>query len=225
MDADDFSARTRLEDQMAVLVANPTVKCLGSYAWAFRDDPAVVEGVITMPLSHEEICGVLVGSAMIHGTLIASREALVEAGGYNDRYRISADVDLYDRLLPIVKAANIPKQLLGVRRHSNQESRSKRALDENIEISVNRLANKRYSKTNEAVVKASLSRLLLFRARHWIGHGKIPSFLKDSVSSFRASPRIFPWNLVVVMVFHMISDEQRAQVKRTLNVLIPNIRR
>jgi len=162
---------------------------------------------------------------MIHGTLIASREALLEAGGYNDRYRISADVDLYDRLLPIVKAANIPKQLLGVRRHRNQESRSKRALDENIEISVNRLANKRYSNTNEAVVKASLSRLLLFRARHWIGHGKIPSFLKDSVSSFRASPRIFPWNLVVVMVFHMISDEQRTQVKRTLNVLIPNIRR
>jgi hypothetical protein len=134
-------------------------------------------------------------------------------------------VDLYDRLLPIVKAANIPKQLLGVRRHRNQESRSKRALDENIEISVNRLATKRYSKSDEGVVRASLSRLYLFRARHWLGHGKIPSFLKDSVSSFRASPGIFPWNAVVVMVFHMISDERRAQVKRTLGVFIPSIRR
>src|SRR5688572_19340877 len=43
MDADDYSAATRFEKQMNLLTADPSLGCVGTFAWVFRNDPAVAE--------------------------------------------------------------------------------------------------------------------------------------------------------------------------------------
>ena len=100
MDADDYSAPTRLEEQMRLLDRDSSVGCVGTFAWVFRDDPAAAESIITRPEFHSDIKRALVWDApIIHGSIVVSRNAFLEAGGYNDRFRYTADLDLYDRLI------------------------------------------------------------------------------------------------------------------------------
>ena len=93
MDADDYSAPTRLEEQMRVLEADHSLGCLGTFAWWFRDDPKTIGAIHTKPERHADIKrALLVGSPIIHGSIMVSRTALLDVGGYNERYRYSADL-------------------------------------------------------------------------------------------------------------------------------------
>lgn len=166
MDADDYSAPTRLEKQMRALEADPELVCVGTYAWAFIHDPGVVEAITVRPVTGAEIeRRLLVGPPMIHGSLVVNREALLAVGGYDERYRYSADLEMYDRLLRTHHAVNIPEPLLGVRRHEGKGSITVRALDENVSIFRRRLANGAYSPAERRIVQEALSRIYLHRAR------------------------------------------------------------
>lgn len=216
MDADDYSAPTRLEEQMKALEADPSLRCVGTFAWTFRDDPAVVDGVITTPIKDVDIKGTLVGSPIIHGSLLVSRDAMLDAGGYNDHYRYTNDIDLYDRLLPKNPAANIPKQLLGVRRHSNQGSRTKVALDENLEITANRLLRGTYSRKETVVLRSNLSLCHLTRARYFGREGEYLEFSKDFSRAFRASPRSFFVHFLRLFIIQLLPERSRARLRRLL---------
>jgi glycosyltransferase involved in cell wall biosynthesis len=118
MDADDYSAPKRFELQMKAAKADSTLGCIGTYAWTFTGDPAVVEGKIEKPVGNAAIQAALLWSSpLIHGSMIARTQQMRDAGGYNERYRYSADLDLYDRLLSRCGADNVPEPLLGIRRH------------------------------------------------------------------------------------------------------------
>lgn len=192
MDADDYSAPTRLEEQMRALDADRSLGCVGTFAWEFRDDPQVVEGTITKPEDHGSIRNALLREPpMIHASLVVSRTALLGVGAYDERYRYCADLDLYDRLLACCRAANIPKQLLGVRRHDNQASFSLPAIDERIQIFSRRFASGRYSSEEIAVIRASLCFCYLFRARHFGMERRYVEGAKDLLVAFRVSSRAF----------------------------------
>lgn len=213
MDADDYSAPNRLERQMKDLEANPSIGCLGSYAWIFQDDPQESLGVIEKFLDHDQIVKDISAPPIIHGTLVANREALLEAGSYNDRYWFLADVDLYDRLLPRCLSANIPEQLLGIRRHPGQASLTKRAADEGIEISTKRLSTNNYSHGQEAIVRANLSRAYFYRGRCAAGERDVAGLIKNLRGAFRTSPRIFVWYFLVVFGVYTISPRLRSRIK------------
>jgi len=225
MDADDYSAPTRFEEQMKALEYEPSVSCLGTYAWIFRSDPEISEGEITTPLGHEEISRAVAGSPIIHGTMVVKREALLDIGSYNDQLRIVADVDLYDRLLPHYKAANLPKHLLGVRRHIGQASNSKAAFDESIEVSTNRLLTNRYPDDAVSTIRATLSRAYISRARFSIAEGNVPSFFKDLLVAIKTSPGSFIWEFLVVFGAHNISERHRARLKRIVGPILSKVRR
>ena len=116
-------------------------------------------------LKHDQIVKDISAPPIIHGTLIVKRQALLEAGSYNNRYWFLADVDLYDRLLPICQSANIPEELLGIRRHPDQASLTKRAADEGIEIATNRLSTNNYGHDQESIIRTNLSRAYFYRSR------------------------------------------------------------
>lgn len=225
MDDDDYSAPTRLERQMRALDADPSLSCVGTHAWTFRDDPQVAEGVLATPLHHAEIKRALLrGSPIIHGSIVVSTAALREVGGYNDRYRVSADVELYDRLLYKYTAATIPEQLLGIRRHTEQRSRSRVAFDENIEIFTNRLSSGNYASKEAAIVRASLAHLHLVRARFWGSEGKHLELVKDAWRSLRISPGKFFWHCLLVFIAGRLAERDRARLKRFLIRCTPGLR-
>ena len=222
MDADDYSAATRLEEQMKAVQEDPDIDCLGTYAWTFFDDPANVEGEITTHLDHSSIKRALLrGSPLIHGTIVVRTQALLDVGGYDDRYRYSADVEMYDRLLTKYKAGTIPSPLLGIRRHEGQGSRTSVAFDENIEIFSRRLEKHTYSPLEASAVKESLSRFYLFRARQRAGKARIVGSLRDTAKAARTSPKSFIINAGKVFLIDLIPERTRPRIKRILAKIRP----
>ncbi len=217
MDADDYSAPNRLEEQLRALDADTSLNCVGAFAWRFRDDPSVVEGIQTKPLYHTEINRVLLqGSPIIHGSIVVSTKALLDVGGYNERYRYSADLELYDRLLAKYVAANIPKPLIGVRLHPNQGSCSRIAVEEVIDILSRRLATNHYCSENAAMIRESLSITHFLRVRHLRVEGKYFELLKGLLLAFQTSPRTFVWHVFTFLILCRIPKEIRTALKRLL---------
>ena len=217
MDADDYSAVNRLEEQMGYLVAAPDIDCLGAYAWTFFDQPQEIVTEITTQLSHSGIKDELLkGSPLIHGTIVVRTEALLAVGGYDERYRYSADIEMYDRLLTKYRAATIPKGLLGIRKHRGQGSETSVAFDENIEIFKTRLTKNEYSPMEASVVKESLCRFYLIRARQRIGKGNIIGLLQDAALAVGASRKSLVPNVIRVFLVDSIPERTRPHIKRML---------
>ena len=182
MDADDFSAPTRFEEQVRLLKEDTSLGCVGTFAWVFRQDPSAAESIIVRPESHHDIERALLWDApIIHGSIIVSKKVFLEAGGYNHKYRYCADLDLYDRLIDRCKTANIARPLMGLRQHSGQGSHSPIAVEEGIEIYQRRLASGRYSADEIAVLRRALS--LWFVRRGLVGLSKRnPGLILSSLS-------------------------------------------
>lgn len=190
MDADDFSAPMRLEEQMAALDRDPSLCCVGTFAWLFQDDPKVVIRVVEKPIEYAAVKRELLQSTpMIHGSITINRDDLLALGGYDERYRYSADRDLYYRFLERHPAANVPKPLLGVRQHEYQGSGSRRSADESIDIISRVLTLPHYTEEERMKLRASLSWAYRFRARCWGSERRYAEMLQDFVNAIRISPR------------------------------------
>jgi glycosyltransferase involved in cell wall biosynthesis len=217
MDADDYSAPTRLEEQMRALDANSSLSCVGCYAWTFREDHKVAEGEITTHIHHADIKKALLkGSPLIHGSIVVERQALLEVGAYTDRYRYSADVEMYDRLLAKYQAATVPQRLLGIRRHADQGSRTRRALDEIIEIFGKRLSAGGYTREEAAIIRKNHARFYLFRAQKCSVGRDYRQASKDLLSALKASPGSFLPNAIKAFVVDLVPERKRATLKRLL---------
>ena len=216
MDADDYSAPSRLEEQIRALDADSSLSCLGTFGWEFRDDPSIIEGIQTKPLHHAEISRVLLqGSPIIHGSIVVSTKALLDVGGYNERYRYSADLELYDRLLARYIAANIPKALIGLRQHPNQGSCSRVAVEEGIDILSRRLSNG-YRPDEIVVIRESLAISYLQRARHLRDERKYLLLLKSILAAIQASPRAACWQCFRALIVCRIPQRVRTALKSIL---------
>ena len=189
LDADDYAAPERLAEQMQAVDADPTPDCVGTYAWLFRDDPRVVDGVIEKPLQDAAIKRQMWRLVpLIHGSLLMRRETVVAAGGYDERYRYSADWDLYHRWLPRCRAVNLPKRLVGIRRHPQQDSFSRRAVDENLDIFLRRLETTADGRGIRSMIRESLSYTYMVRAHLSLREGKGQDAWRDVGSALRWSP-------------------------------------
>ncbi len=189
MDADDYSAPHRLEEQMRVLRSDSSLRCLGTGIWEFREDPHVQEIVKTRPESHEQIVeAAMRGSGMIHGTLVIHRESLLEIGGYDERYRYASDRDMVIRFLRRFRAMNIPDPLLGVRRSPKQDSFTQKAAEEYIEIFQGLLTENGASGSERNILRASLAYSYLLRSRCLKERGRYDEWLTDQIRALRISP-------------------------------------
>ena len=195
MDADDYSAPTRLAEQMTALSHYPAVRCVGTFVWEFRDDPSIVDVIKSRPVDYEGIKrAALCGSGMIHASIVINRKALLDAGAYDERYRYASDRDMFIRFLDRYQAMNVPKPLFGIRRHPQQDSFSLRAAEEYLEICETLLSDGRWSSSERAILRESLAFCYLFRARCHRRQRQYGPWGRDTVRAVRLSPMLWVRN-------------------------------
>ena len=217
MDADDFSAPERLEAEMQVLADDPSLSCVGTWAWIFHDDPDVHQGEVVLPEDYESILRHLLRSIpIVHGTLVAKTQALLDVGAYDERYRYAADMDLYDRFLTKYSAVNLPRKLLGIRHHPGQGQRTRRSLEEVIAILSGRLETGRYSPEEAGIIRTSLSRQLIVLARQSGGIRHPGEVVSALARAFRLSPRTFFWHAFTVFLGYAVPARQRTRLKKAI---------
>ena len=213
MDADDYAAPNRLERQMSVLSRDPSLACVGTFAWEFQDDPLTQQTVIARPESYPEIRkAALHGAGIIHGTIVIRREALLEIGGYDERYRYASDRDMFIRFLPEHKAVNIPEPLLGIRRHGDQDSFSKIAADEYIELFTRLLAGN--GQAEASIVRGSLAYSYLFRSNYFRRKKQYGEWAADWLRAARLSPATCVRSMMGTAARRLLPERLQASLRK-----------
>ena len=217
MDADDFSAPNRLERQMQAVAEDRVVRCVGTGVWEFQDDPREVVLTKTRPQEHAEIKrAALCGSGMIHGSIVVDRAALLDVGAFDERYRYASDREMFLRFLDRYRAMNLSAPLLGLRRHTNQDSFSLGAANEYIEIFERCLADARYTAEERAILRSSLAFSHLFRARCLRRQGAYGAWTKDVAQALRLSPRTWMRNALGTLSARMLPGRLRAPFRNQI---------
>jgi glycosyltransferase involved in cell wall biosynthesis len=118
MDADDRAHPQRLARQLDFLTTHPAVGVLGTAVrrigaargiWARPEDDATLRAAL------------LFEAPFAHPTVMMRRSVWPAAGeGYREDFRAAEDIDLWERLAPHTRFANLPDALLDYRVHPGQ---------------------------------------------------------------------------------------------------------
>ncbi len=124
IDAGDISLPDRLKCQLEYLEKNPDTAVLGTYGFRYDEKRRLLD-VILMPRSLSEVRKkILFTSPLIHVSVMMRREQIFVVGGYDEKYKISADYDLWSRVVRSGGAiTSIPEILVGYEISSNSFSR------------------------------------------------------------------------------------------------------
>lgn len=117
MDADDVAYRWRIHDQVNFLAANSTVDLVGSGVDAFGEHV----GAYRSPVLHKDIRDeFLVNNPFFHPTIMVRRK-IVESGlfKYDESFSFEEDYELWGRLIPQIKCANMELSTLKYRIRAN----------------------------------------------------------------------------------------------------------
>jgi glycosyltransferase involved in cell wall biosynthesis len=119
MDADDIACINRFEKQIEVLQHHREIDICGTWAKEINDEGILI-GKRKMPLNDDEIrVFMLVSNPIIHSSVMLRKEILNKQN-YNPSLRYSQDYDLWTRLIPHARFANINEYLLYYRIHDSQ---------------------------------------------------------------------------------------------------------
>ena len=114
-DADDISLPTRMERQCGFMFSNPGIGVLGSQMKVIDSEEKEV-GNYRVPLTHGGICwGLFFGYSFGHPAVIMRRSLVLSVDGY--KHTGSEDYDLWTRLVPKTRFANLAESFVLYRRH------------------------------------------------------------------------------------------------------------
>lgn len=132
MDQDDYADATRLKKQVDFLEHHPDVGVLGTTTYIMNKTGAVV-GMSPSLLHDQELkLQLLYQTPFSHGSIMLRRDVLanLEPPYYDQAAGNAEDYDLWSRLAPVTKFANLPEPLYGWRDNptgmSNSESEKQR---------------------------------------------------------------------------------------------------
>lgn len=112
MDSDDVSMPTRLERQIDFLESHSAVGVVGTAA-RFVDELEGREWDYAPPTADEALRRHLVrGNPFVHTSVMMHRSLLEEVGGYNEKYPYLVDYELFVRLAPRTRFANLSEALV-----------------------------------------------------------------------------------------------------------------
>lgn len=119
MDADDVAHPDRFERQVAFLRARPDHVLVGSRVTVIDPNgkPLTIMGELG---GHEQLDrGLLEGRGQLiyHPSVMMRREAVLRAGGYDGRFELAEDLDLFLKMAEFGRLANLPEPLLSYREH------------------------------------------------------------------------------------------------------------
>lgn len=129
MDADDVCVPDRLEAQLAFAGRYPGIAVVGSYAWYLSEDGRMLGLYRLGPTTLAEFARVTERGQLVHmchPTVMMDRRAVLEAGGYDERFPIVEDLELFNRLVDrghVLLTLPEPKLLYRVHAHSIVMSR------------------------------------------------------------------------------------------------------
>ncbi|WP_448560768.1 glycosyltransferase family 2 protein [Trichothermofontia sp.] len=123
MDADDISLPDRFALQVSFLQQHPEVVCVGGchdlidksgrFLTSFKLPQTDAEIQIAALAGHGSIC---------HPCAMIRRAALIEIGGYDERYQSAHDLDIWLKLGELGQLANLEASILKYRIHTNSVS-------------------------------------------------------------------------------------------------------
>jgi len=112
LDADDVALPERLARQVAFLDAHPEIGVLGSAAREVNGDGREVR-VVRPPEDDAALRRALIRrNPMVHSTVTMRRRAVEGVGGYDARFAVAQDYDLWMRLAAVTRLANLPDALV-----------------------------------------------------------------------------------------------------------------
>lgn len=129
-DADDLYEPDRLERQLQVMESQPETGVLGAEGWEIdpngklltRFECPASDGLIRLILPFR--------CCLSHPVVMYRRDLILEAGGYSQEFLRVEDYDLWARLLPRTRFANLQLPLWRYRKLPSSESRSYSGADE-----------------------------------------------------------------------------------------------
>lgn len=111
MDADDISLSERLSRQVSFLDAHPEVGLAGCTTRSIDRDGKIVRQ-LGHPESDYDIKRFLyINNRFVHSSVMIRRSVLDKYGGYNERLKMAQDYELFLRLSPHTKFANLSEPL------------------------------------------------------------------------------------------------------------------
>ena len=126
-DADDWSAPSRLEQQLAWFRSHPETAVLGTDAWTHQQDGSPLWR-LHLPETHERILAAFpFRNPFVHGSVMFPRARAVAAGGYREEFRCSQDYDFFWRLAGLGSAGNLGQALYHYRYTSASVSAARAA--------------------------------------------------------------------------------------------------
>lgn len=122
MDADDWSYPERLSKQVVFMKTHPKVVICGGAVQVCNADLKILNKR-SYPISDKKIREkILKINPFAHPAVMYRKEAVIEAGGYNEKLVTVEDYDLYFRLGNLGKLANLSDTLLKLRLRDNSIS-------------------------------------------------------------------------------------------------------
>ena len=133
MDADDISTPTRFESQYQYMEANPQVNVLGT-AIKYFGRGAWKKGTDGIRYTDEDIrAQMLLDNCIAHPTVFIRKSVLDEHGlTYDENYRQSQDIRLWEQLMPYGEFANLKEKLLKYRLSDQQITKSRASSQSNL---------------------------------------------------------------------------------------------
>ena len=124
-DADDLSAPDRLEKQVSFLREHPDVQLLGSSAWRMAPNGRL-SGPNDLPTTHVALrWASVVDNPFLHTSVMFRRATVCgEFGGYDEKFTVCQDFDLWSRLAARHSVANLRDRLVSMREHSASMTRT-----------------------------------------------------------------------------------------------------
>ncbi|MGF1678892.1 MAG: glycosyltransferase family 2 protein [Candidatus Methylacidiphilales bacterium] len=121
IDADDLCPLHKLERQVGVMEAHPSVIMSGTNHTMIDPEGKLIMHC-TRPFTNEGMKWALFSICPVGGNGMVRMDAMREAGGYNEDVKLPQDWDLCSRLFPKGLVIGIPEELYYVRIHPGQST-------------------------------------------------------------------------------------------------------
>jgi len=171
-DADDISMRDRLKKQLKIFEKNPEVGVVGAFVELFNEKTKKIISIRKYSTKDKELRkNIFYFSPIAQGVSMLRKEVFIKTGGYNGRYKVSEDLDLWFRVGTYYKFSNVPEILLKYRIHEESITNKKRKL---VEKNANRIRRQNWD--NQAYHFGLKE--FLYNFLHFISIYTIPSKFK-----------------------------------------------